>query len=164
MLGSRYYSDHPIFPIEKTVANLNVDMIGRVDAKHKKKGISDYVYIIGGDLISSQLDSLLQVANAHTGQLVLSDRFNTLDDPHQFYRRSDHWNFGRLGVPFIFFFSGVHEDYHQPSDEAAKIQYHTMTKRARTIFGTAVLVANTDDRPVVDNQAFIKQRRNRSRY
>ncbi len=157
LLGSRYYSDHPIFPIEKTVANLNVDMIGRIDAKHEKKGVTDYVYVIGGDLISSGLDSLLRVANAKTGEIILSERYNDLNDPNQFYRRSDHWNFGRLGVPFIFFFTGVHEDYHQPSDEVNKIRFEKMKKIARTIYGTTVLVANTDERPVVDNQAFIEK-------
>lgn len=157
LLGSRYYSDHPLFPIEKTVADLNVDMIGRIDPKHQKMDVENYVYIIGGKLISSGLDSLLRVANTKTGELVLSERYNDLSDPNQFYRRSDHWNFGRLGVPFIFFFSGVHEDYHRPSDEVAKIEFETMMKRARTIYGTAILVANTDERPVVDNQAFIKK-------
>lgn len=156
LLGSRYYTDHPIFPIEKTVANLNVDMIGRIDKKHEKKGITDYVYIIGGSLISSGLDSLLHVANRRTGELILSYRYNTLDDPHQFYRRSDHWNFARLGVPFIFFFSGVHEDYHQPGDEVKDIRFDKYRQIVQTIYGTTVLVANTDDRPVVDNQAFIK--------
>src|SRR5699024_2304473 len=63
LLGSRYYSDHPVFPIDKTVANLNIDMIGRVDAEHEKKGVEDYSYIIGSELISSGLDSLLKVAN-----------------------------------------------------------------------------------------------------
>ncbi len=157
LLGSRYYSDHPIFPIEKTVANLNVDMIGRIDAKHEEKGITDYVYVIGGDLISSGLDSLLRAANAKTGQIILSERYNDLNDPNQFYRRSDHWNFGRLGVPFIFFFSGVHEDYHQPGDEVQDIRFPKYKKIVRTIYGTTVLVANADERPVVDNQAFIKK-------
>jgi hypothetical protein len=155
LLGSRYYSDHPVFPIEKTVANLNTDMIGRIDKKHEKMGVEEYVYIIGGEIISSELDSLLQVANAKTGQVELSPRYNDLQDPNQFYRRSDHWNFGRLGVPFIFYFTGVHEDYHQPGDEVHKIRFDKMAKIVRTIYGTAVLVANTENPPTVDNQEFI---------
>ncbi|HEX6983174.1 MAG TPA: M28 family peptidase [Balneolaceae bacterium] len=156
LLGSRYYSDHPVFPIEKTIANLNTDMIGRIDKKHEKMGVEDYVYIIGGEIISSELDSLLQVANAKTGQVKLSKRYNDLQDPNQFYRRSDHWNFGRLGVPFIFFFTGVHEDYHRPSDEVHKIRFDKMAKIIRTIYGTTVLVANTENPPTVDNQEFIE--------
>lgn len=157
LLGSRYYSDHPIIPIEKTVADLNTDMIGRIDIEHEKKGVEDYVYVIGGDLISSELDSLLRVANKVTGDVILSGRYNDLNDPNQFYRRSDHWNFGRLGVPFIFFFTGVHKDYHRPGDEVEKILFDKYHKIARTIYGTAVLTANADERPIVDNQAFIKK-------
>lgn len=156
LLGSRYYSDHPIFPMEKTVTNLNVDMIGRVDRQHEEQGISEYSYIIGGRIISSDLDSLLEAANARAGQVMLDPRYNDLRDPNQFYRRSDHWNFGRLGVPFAFFFTGVHEDYHQQSDEAHKILYGKMSKITRTIYATAVMVANTEDPPEVDNQEFIE--------
>src|SRR5699024_8079497 len=104
LLGSRYYSDHPVFPIDKTVANLNIDMIGRIDPEHEKKGVEDYSYIIGSELISSGLDSLLKVANSQSGQIELNKKYNDLEDPNQFYRRSDHWNFGRLGIPFVFFF------------------------------------------------------------
>src|SRR5699024_7378129 len=92
LLGSRYYSDHPVFPIDKTVANLNIDMIGRIDPEHEKKGVEDYSYIIGSELISSGLDSLLKVANSQSGQIELNKKYNDLEDPNQFYRRSDHWN------------------------------------------------------------------------
>lgn len=156
LLGSRYYSDHPVFPIEKTVANINTDMIGRIDEEHEKKGVEDYAYIIGGELISSDLDSLIKAANRQSGQIELSKRYNDLQDPNQFYRRSDHWNFGRLGVPFAFFFTGVHEDYHQPSDEVHKIQFEKMAKIVRTMYASAVMIANADEPPAVDNREFIK--------
>ncbi|MDX1618322.1 MAG: M28 family peptidase [Balneolaceae bacterium] len=156
LLGSRYYSDHPIIPMEKTVANINIDMIGRIDAKHEKEGITDYAYIIGSEIISSELDSLLKVANANSGQIELDKSYNDLEDPNQFYRRSDHWNFGRFGVPFIFFFTGVHEDYHRPSDEVDKIRFEKMSEIIRTIYATTVTVANETDRPTVDNQEFIE--------
>ena len=155
LLGSRYYSDHPEKPIEQTIANLNIDMIGRVDKRHEQSGNPNYVYIIGGDIISSGLDSLITLGNQHSGNITLSDRYNDLQDPNQFYRRSDHWNFGRLGVPFAFFFSGVHEDYHQPSDEIAKIQFEKMSRIVRTIYGAAIMLTETAETPVVDNQAFI---------
>lgn len=156
LLGSRYYSDHPVIPMKQTVADINTDMIGRVDPQHKKKGIEEYAYIIGGDIISSQLDSLLNAANNKAGNIELSDRYNDLQDPNQFYRRSDHWNFGRKSVPFVFFFTGVHEDYHRPSDEVSKIRFDKMSKIVRTIYATAVLVANSENAPEVDNQEFIE--------
>jgi len=156
LLGSRYYSDHPVIPIEKTVANINTDMIGRIDARHEKMGQENYSYIIGGKIISSQLDSLLEVANKQSGNIELSSRYNDLKDPNRFYRRSDHWNFGRLGVPFVFFFTGVHEDYHRPSDEVHKIRFEKMAKIAKTMYATTVLIANTDKAPEVDNQEFIE--------
>jgi len=155
LLGSRYYSDHPVFPIDKTIADLNTDMIGRIDPRHQKEGVENYVYLIGADLISSQLDSLIRVANKQAGQVALSSRYNDLNDPNQFYRRSDHWNFGRLGIPFVFFFTGVHKDYHRPSDEVDKIRFEKMSRIVRTMYVTAVLVADTDNPPKVDNQAFI---------
>lgn len=156
LLGSRYYSDHPVIPIDSTVANVNVDMIGRVDPIHQKKGIENYVYIIGSEIISSDMDSLLTVANKQTGELELNKKYNDLQDPNQFYRRSDHWNFGRLGVPFTFFFSGVHEDYHRPSDEVGKINFDKMARTVETIYGLAVHIANADQPPQVDNQEFIE--------
>jgi Zn-dependent M28 family amino/carboxypeptidase len=156
LLGSRYYSDHPLYPMEKTVANINTDMIGRIDEEHKKKGVEDYTYIIGSEIISSELDSLVKVANNRAGQVELNKKYNDLDDPNQFYRRSDHWHFGRKGVPFVFFFTGVHEDYHQPSDEVHKIRFEKMAKIIRTMYASAVIIANTDNPPAVDNQEFIE--------
>ncbi|WP_372637797.1 M28 family peptidase [Fodinibius sp.] len=156
LLGSRYYSDHPSYPIEKTVANLNTDMIGRIDEEHEEKGIEEYAYIIGSELISSDLDSLIKAANRRSGQIELNKKYNDLQDPNQFYRRSDHWNFGRLGVPFAFFFTGVHEDYHRPSDEVHKIRFEKMAKIVRTMYASAVMIANADEAPTVDNQEFIE--------
>jgi len=155
LLGSRYYSDHPIYPIENTIANLNLDMIGRRDIEHPDDG--DYIYIIGGKIISSGLDAMLQEANSESVNITLNDRYNDLNDPNQFYRRSDHWNFGRFGIPFAFFFNGVHEDYHRPSDEVDKIDFEALTKRAQLIFVTTAKVANAIQRPKVDNEQFIKK-------
>lgn len=155
LLGSRYYSDHPIYPIDNTIANINIDMIGRVDEEHVND--SSYVYIIGGSIISSGLDSLTQEANAMGDNMTLSMRYNDLEDPNQFYRRSDHWNFGRLGVPFVFFFNGVHEDYHRPGDEIGKITFGPFLQRTKLVYNLTALLANSDERPVVDNQEFIEK-------
>lgn len=156
LLGSRYYSDNPIFPIENTVANINVDMMGRWDAEHEAKGDRDFVYVIGAEIISSDLDRMLHEANSRSSNIRLDMRYNNLSDPNRFYRRSDHWNFGRLQVPFIFFFSGVHDDYHAPGDTPDKILYDSLMKRARVIYSTVVEVGNSPERPVVDNDEFIR--------
>lgn len=155
LLGSRYYSDHPIFSIENTVANLNSDMIGRRDDRYADN--PNYIYVIGGKIISGGLQATLEQANQMSVNLELSDRYNDLNDPNQFYRRSDHWNFGRLGVPFIFFFNGTHEDYHRPSDEIDKIDFEALQKRTKLIFMTTALLANDAGRPLVDNQQFIER-------
>ncbi len=155
LLGSRFYSDHPYFPIEQSVANLNLDMIGRRDQQNSEN--PDYIYIIGGKIISSGLQATLEEANQNSVNIELSDRYNDLNDPQQFYRRSDHWNFGRLGIPFIFFFNGTHADYHRPSDEVTKIDFEALRKRTQLIFMTTALLANSDDRPQVDNVQFIEK-------
>ncbi|TNE72959.1 M28 family peptidase [bacterium] len=157
LLGSRYYSDHPTWPIESTIANVNADMIGRIDTDYQKTNDGDYIYIIGASIISSTMDSLLQVANNKTVKIKLDMKYNDLNDPNQFYRRSDHWNFGRLGVPFSFFFNGVHEDYHRPSDSIEKIAFNAMAKRAQLLYAYAIELANMNGRPVVDNQEFINK-------
>jgi hypothetical protein len=156
LLGSRYYSDHPVIPIEQTVTNFNADMIGRSDPENIQKGDTDYVYLIGGEIISSELDSLVQTANSSSVNLRLDRKYNDLQDSNQFYRRSDHWNFGRLGVPFVFFFTGVHEDYHRPSDTVDKIDFEKLSRVSQLIYTSTIKVANYDGRPTIDNQEFIE--------
>ncbi|MCC6937955.1 MAG: M28 family peptidase [Flavobacteriales bacterium] len=147
LLGSRYYSDHPVFPLSSTVADLNIDMIGRVDSAHSSS--APYVYIIGSDRLSSELHEVNEIANRSVG-LQLDYTFNAEDDPNRFYYRSDHYNFARKGVPCIFYFSGVHEDYHQPSDDVDKIRFDLLRQRALLVFHTAWELANRESRIVVD--------------
>lgn len=156
LLGSRYYSDHPVIPIEQTVAALNTDMISRSDPEHIEAGNTDYVYLIGGEIISSQLDSLVVNANQQSVNMTLDRGYNDLNDSNQFYRRSDHWNFGRLRVPFVFFFTGVHEDYHQPSDHIKDVDFEKFPRVVRLIYNSAVNIANFEGRPQVDNEEFIE--------
>lgn len=156
LLGSRYYSDHPVIPIEQTVASFNADMIGRSDPENIERGDTDYVYLIGGEIISSGLDSLVVSANEETVNIRLDRRYNDLQDRNQFYRRSDHWNFGRLSVPFVFFFTGVHEDYHAPSDTVDKIDFEKLTRVTRLIYASSIAVMNYEGRPEVDNEEFIE--------
>lgn len=155
LLGSAYYTDsEPIFPLENTVTNLNIDMIGRIDPTHPGKD-SNYVYIIGSKLISQELHDINQRVNELVGiNLDLNERFNSKDDPNQFYRRSDHWNFGKKNIPFIFFFTGTHEDYHGVGDEPDKIEYKRMSRISQLIFATAWQIANQDERPTVSGTGF----------
>lgn len=155
LLGSAYFADSdPLVPVENIVTNLNIDMIGRFDPTHPQRS-ENYVYIIGSNLISQELHDINMKVNDITGtSLELDERFNSKDDPNQFYRRSDHWNFGKHSVPFIFFFTGTHEDYHGVGDEPEKIEYERMTRITRLIFATAWQVANQDARPAVSGEGF----------
>jgi len=142
--GSRYYTENPIFPIENTIATLNMDMVGRVDDIHKDN--ENYVYIIGSDKISTELDFIAKKANSTFTKLNLDYTYNADSDPNRYYYRSDHYNFALKGVPVIFFFNGEHEDYTQPTDTADKINYPILTKRAQLIFATAWYLANSNKR------------------
>jgi Zn-dependent M28 family amino/carboxypeptidase len=156
LLGSAYYADQqPILPLEQTVTNLNIDMVGRRDPTYPGTQPENYVYIIGSNLISKELHEINQQANTLTGLgMDLHERFNSKDDPNRFYARSDHWNFGKHNIPFIFYFNGTHEDYHGIDDEPEKIDYPQMANRARLIFATAWQVANQDQRPAVTGTGF----------
>jgi hypothetical protein len=148
LLGSEWYTEFPTHPLENTVCNLNIDMIGRVDEQHAEN--ENYVYLIGSDKLSTQLHRISEEANATYTQLELDYTFNDPNDPNRFYYRSDHYNFARRNIPVIFYFSGVHEDYHRPGDDAEKIRYEKMARIGRLIFHTAWEVANRDERIPVD--------------
>ncbi len=156
LLGSEYYADfEPVLPLEKTVTNLNIDMIGRYDPTYEGRHPENYVYVIGSNLISEELHEINVRTNDETDLgLELNERFNSKDDPNQFYARSDHWNFGKHGIPFIFFFTGTHDDYHRPGDEAHKIDYDRLARISRLIFATAWQVANQDHPPAVSGSGF----------
>lgn len=146
--GSRYYSENPLFPIENTIADINIDMIGRRDIDHKDT--NNYVYVIGSDRLSTDLHNINEAANKKYVNLDLDYKYNDLNDPNRFYYRSDHYNFAKKGIPSIFYFNGVHEDYHQPGDEPQKIEYDALAKRTQLAFVTAWELANRLNRPVVD--------------
>ena len=148
LLGSEWYADHPIWPLENTVANLNVDMIGRVDEAHSDD--NRYVYLIGSDKLSSELHEISEEANAKYTKLALDYTFNAPDDPNRFYYRSDHYNFAKNNIPVIFYFSGVHEDYHRPGDDPEKIMYDKTAEIGRLIFHTSWRLANQNKRIEVD--------------
>ena len=149
LLGSEYYSNHPLFPLENTVCDLNIDMTGRRDEGHEGK--PDYIYVIGSDKLSSQLhDVLLEQNKKHMG-LDLDFTFNDPNDPNRFYYRSDHYNFAKKKIPVAFFFNGVHEDYHQPTDDVEKIDFDQVQKIGRLVFYMAWDITNRNERLKVDS-------------
>ena len=145
LLGSKYYTDYePLVPLKQTVANLNMDMMGRADPERGIRNLN-YVYIIGSDILSDDLHNINLEAN-NFANLELDFRYNDINDPNQFYYRSDHFHFVKNNIPAIFYFSGTHEDYHQPGDTADKILYEPYSKRVKLIFHTAWGLANRDER------------------
>ncbi len=144
LYGSRYYIEHPVFSINNTIANLNIDMIGRVDELHKDN--PNYVYLIGSDRISTELHYISEKANNNFTKLDLDYKYNAENDHNRYYYRSDHYNFAQNNIPIIFYFNGEHEDYHQPTDTADKLNYPLLEKRTKLIFTTAWYIANSEKR------------------
>ena len=148
LYGSRYYTENPIFPLANTVCNLNTDMIGRIAPD--KIDTPNYIYLIGSDRLSQELhDVSAQIAKKYS-DLEIDYTYNDLDDPNRFYYRSDHYNFAKNNIPVIFYFNGVHEDYHKISDTPDKIAYELMEKRTKLIFHTAWEIANRKQRITAD--------------
>lgn len=150
LLGSEWYVTHPVFPLENTVANLNVDMIGRVDEQHADN--ENYIYLIGSDKLSTELHAISEEMNDTYTKIDLDYTYNDPKDPNRFYYRSDHYNFAKNNIPVIFYFSGVHEDYHQPTDTPDKIMYEKTANIGKLIFHTAWELANRKDKIKVDVQ------------
>ncbi len=146
LLGSQYYTENPVYPLENTITDLNVDMIGRIDENHED---GNYIYLIGSDKLSDDLHQISESCNDEYLKLDLDYTYNSDSDPNRFYYRSDHYNFAKNGIPVIFYFSGVHEDYHKPTDDVEKIMFPKMTRVARLIFHTAWELANRDEKPAL---------------
>lgn len=149
LLGSKYYTDvDPIFPLANTVCDLNIDMIGRIDSRHKAD--PNYVYLIGSDKLSTELHTISEAMNEKYTNINLDYKYNDENDPNRFYYRSDHYNFVKNNVPIIFYFNGTHVDYHKPTDTPDKINYELLENRARLVFHTAWEVANKETRIIAD--------------
>lgn len=150
LLGSRFYVDAPLYPLNQTVTDINIDMIGRVDDAHA--GNPDYVYVIGSDRLSRELHKLVEWNNHHYTKLALDYKYNDKNDPNHYYERSDHYNFAEKGIPVVFFFNGTHADYHKVTDTPDKINFEALAKRAQLAFYIAWDVANRPNRLIVDKQ------------
>ncbi|MEM9990377.1 MAG: M28 family peptidase [Bacteroidota bacterium] len=144
LLGSKYYTQFPVFDLEKTVANVNVDMVGRVDEKYQDN--PNYIYVIGADRLSTELHDINEAANEKYTQLELDYTYNAEDDPNRFYYRSDHYNFAKHNIPAVFYFNGTHKDYHLISDTVEKINFEKMQKIGQLVFHTVWELANRDKR------------------
>ena len=151
LLGSEYYVEHPLLPLDNAVANLNIDMIGRLDPKRKDKD-PKYIYLIGSDRLSQDLHLVSDETNKKYTQLKIDYKYNEKNDPNRFYFRSDHYNFAKKNIPVIFYFNGTHADYHKPTDTADKINYDILALRTKLVFYTAWELANRKDRIRLDRQ------------
>lgn len=150
LFGSRYYTEHPVFPLKNTVVNLNIDMIGRIDRTHEKEADPNYLYLIGADRLSTELHYVSEAVNTTFFNIDLDYKFNDENDTNNLYSRSDHYNFAAKGIPVIFYFNGEHKDYHKPTDSPDKIEYQLLEKRTQLIFSTAWQLANQKKRLAVN--------------
>ncbi|MFH4965526.1 M28 family metallopeptidase [Gaetbulibacter sp. M235] len=148
-LGSEFYAKNPVFPLENTIADLNIDMIGRFDDSHINN--KNYIYLLGADRLSSELHYLSEKVNKTFSNLTLDYKYNSENDSNRYYERSDHYNFAIHDIPVIFYFTGEHEDYHKPTDTRDKIDFELLAKRTKLIFATAWELANLDHRIKVDH-------------
>lgn len=145
LLGSSYYVDNPLFPLDGTVANLNIDMIGRTDVNHESD-TTKYIYLIGSDKISTELHLISERMNELYTGFEIDYKYNDEDDPTRLYYRSDHYNFAKNGIPVIFYFRGLHEDYHKPEDTIEKIEFDTVREVGKLVFTTAWQILNKPER------------------
>jgi Zn-dependent M28 family amino/carboxypeptidase len=154
--GSRYFTDFPTVPLDKIVTQINIDMIGRSkkegDTNPRNSGLSgpNQIFVIGSKMMSTELGEITESVNNQYLNFTYDFRYDDPTDPNRFFFRSDHFNYARKGIPIVFFFDGVHEDYHRPGDEPEKIDYEKMEKLTRTIYMTLWEVANRPTRPKVD--------------
>lgn len=157
--GSDYYSSHPAFPLEKTTANLNIDMIGRSDSSRKVGDSLNYVYVVGDDKLSSELRTISEGVNKKYLKMELDYKFNDPNDRNRIYFRSDHYNFAKAGVPIIFYYDGMlGADYHRATDTPDKINYNLLAKRAQLVFYTAWEMANRNEMVKRDLQLQVPSR------
>ena len=149
LFGSKYLADYPPVPIENIVAQLNMDMIGR--NRQNRSEEENTVLAVGADRISTELHNILIDANGSlTSPLNIDFEMNDPTDPERIYYRSDHFSYAAKGIPVIFFFTGLHPDYHQVSDSADKIHFEKMSRIARLVYETGRRLAELDHAPARD--------------
>lgn len=160
MWGSGYFMDHPTVPRDSIVADFNIDMVGRgapsdVTGQQKEGGLlagaDRYVQLVGSRRLSTELGNIVEEVNkASKFNFKLDYAMDANGHPQNIYCRSDHWSYGKWGVPAVFFTTGGHADYHQVTDEPQYIRYDHMALLSQLIFDSAMKTANLDHRVVVD--------------
>jgi Zn-dependent M28 family amino/carboxypeptidase len=149
--GSLYFADNAPVDLDRIVAQLNIDMVGR--NRDNKPSESNTLYLVGSDRISTELDQIAQAANlASQKPLRLDYEFNDPADPEQLYTRSDHYSYAARGIPVIFFTTGLHPDYHANTDEVSKIEFDKLSRVGEFIYATGFRLASLDHAPVRDRQ------------
>lgn len=153
LLGSEYNTDvAPAVPLDKIVADLNIDMIGRSKPANDQASADAHltdaqtVYLVGSDRISQELHKLSEATNDEFQKLHLDYHYNDPKNPERIYFRSDHWNYAKHDIPVIFYFDGTHVDYHRVTDTVDKIDFTKMTNITRLVFETGWRIANLDHR------------------
>ena len=156
--GSEYFTRYPTVPLKQIVAQLNIDMIGRskkpgdTNPLNRMLTAADEIYVVGSTLMSTELQQLSESVNSAYFKLRFNYHYDEPNDPERMYSRSDHYNYAKHGIPIIFYFDGVHEDYHRSTDSLDKIDFDKMQRVARTVFVLAYELANAPHRPVVDKK------------
>lgn len=151
LLGSKWFTEHPTVPLNKIVAQLNMDMVGRGSAGDIAGGGPDYLQLVGSRRVSTELGDIVeQVNSARARPFKFDYQYDANGHPERIYCRSDHYEYARFGIPITFFTTGLHPDYHQVTDEPQYIDYEHMTRVADLVRDVAVRVANLDHRPRVD--------------
>jgi len=154
--GSQYFTTFPTVPIDKIVAQLNIDMIGRSrpdgDTNPRNRDLSgpNELYVIGSKLMSRELGQISEAVNAAYLKLSFNYRYDDPKDPERFFYRSDHIHYARKDIPIIFYFTGPHAEYHQPTDEVSRIDFQKYEKITRTIYATLWEIGELKTRPKVD--------------
>ena len=163
--GSEYFNKFPTVDIKNVVAQLNIVMIGRSKNPNniipcdrpgkicnEDLSAANEVYVIGSEMMSSKIGEVTKSINNSFLKLNYNYRYDDPTDKNKFFFRSDHFNYAINGIPIVFWFDGVHEDYHQAGDEPQKIDYNKMQNVARTIFLTMWELSDLKERPKVDKQ------------
>jgi hypothetical protein len=157
--GARYFTAFPPVPVDRIIAQLNVDMIGRAkppdDSRPGDSTLTgpNEVYLVGSRRLSRELGDTCVAVNDAYLHLRFNYKYDDPNDPEKIYTRSDHYEYAQKGIPVAFFFTGLHGDYHRPSDEVSRIDFGKLQRVARTVLATAWTLANAPTRPRLDAPA-----------
>jgi hypothetical protein len=149
LLGSSYYVNNPIFPLAQTVADFNIDMIGRATYPAEKDTFS--VYVIGSSMLSNDLHQTQENANLKYTHLKLDYKYNDVNEPLRLYYRSDHFNFAKNNIPSVFYFGGFHSDYHEETDEIQFINFEKIKQISSFVFHSVWMIGNAEMRPLLNH-------------